>query len=195
MKTTQITNMSIWLPLAFALVAIGWLCLPKGTPEAINEIFRGSMGESFEHDPRITVVHNPHGGASHAEFLFEGRFAGMMDLVAPPPKTLSPKNIREAIIEDTKKLCSTSTVVWNTITNRHGVEFDCFTATAYHEGKTYCFELYTHVEQARTPSFSDTILRQVLGMHKIYFMIPDEEASVILPLAHDLIDSFRVRGD
>ncbi|HCN31468.1 MAG TPA: hypothetical protein DIT64_22755 [Verrucomicrobiales bacterium] len=117
----------------------------------------------------------------------------MMDLVPPPPKNLSPNDIREAIIEDAKKLCSTTTVAWQKMKNRHGVEFDCFSATAYHEGKTYRYELYTHVEQARTPSVSDTILRQILGMHKIHFMISEEEASFISPLAHGIIDSFRTR--
>ena len=187
--------MSIGLSLALGLVTIGWVLLPTDPPAPAQEIFKGSVGESFEHDPRITVVHNPHGGASHADFLFEGRFVGMMDLVAPPPKTLSPNDIREAIIEDTKKLCSTTTVAWKKMKNRHGVEFDCFSAKAHHEGKNYRYELYTHVEQGRTPSVSDTLLRQILGMHKIYFMISEEESSVILPLAHEIIDSFQARSE
>jgi hypothetical protein len=195
MNTNRVTNMSIWLSLALGLATIGWVLLPTDPPAPAQKIFKGSMGESFEHDPRITVVHNPHGGATHADFLFEGRFVGMMDLVAPPPKTLSPNDIREAIIEDTKKLCSTTTVAWKKMKNRHGVEFDCFSATARHEGKAYRFELYTHVEQARTPSVSDTLLRQILGMHKIYFVIPDGEVSLVLPLAHEVIDSFQARSE
>lgn len=180
---------SVALAIAFA----AWHYRSPAPPvvASANVVFTGTVGERFDHDPRITVYQNPHGAADRAYFQFSGRPIGAMFVTAPPPSA-PPETMREVVIEHTKKDYGATSVIHTSLTNRNGYLFDRFSSDAHKDGRTYHYELYLHETKPLSPSISDSYLLQMFGMHKFEFIIPSEDAPELVPLIHALIDSFRV---